>query len=533
MSGAIRTPVQIGEVLAGKYRVERILGAGGMGVVVAATHVDLHELRAIKFLLLDASGKPAMVERFLREARASVRLKSEHVARVHDTGRLESGAPYMVMEYLAGLDLRALLDRSGPPPVVDAVTYVLQAIEGVAEAHAAGIVHRDLKPANLFLTTGADGSPCVKVLDFGISKLTGPAGVEGLAMTKTTAALGTPYYMSPEQMKSSRDVDTRTDIWAFGVILFEMLTGAVPFQGESITELCARVLQEQPPPPSAYRAGLPPALDAIVLRCLEKDAMRRYANVAELAAALLPFGSEEALRSVQRSARMLRVAPPAGRGSFPSNPNVGPQPPAPAQAPAQAPSARVDVPPLGSVPGSTEPEPMAGAGMHPGRTGASWGRTGPVAPRRSSRVAMVIAGGVLLIAAVVGVGLVVSKRALSAGDPPIVVADAPGSSDPVVPFGGLSAPGPSVPVPLVSTASLAASAGTEADAGAGTGAGTEAGTDAGAGTEAGAAAGAAAGVGNRATSPPGAGDKGGKQPAGGASASPVASSADPFGPGRK
>jgi serine/threonine protein kinase len=298
-------PVKLGEILAGKYRVDRVLGAGGMGVVVAATHVDLREPRALKFMRATALSDEEAVERFLREARASSRLKGEHVARVYDVGRLDDGAPYMVMEFLSGDDLREVLKQRGQLPVGEAMLYVMQACEALAEAHAQGIVHRDLKPANLFLTRRADGSPCVKVLDFGISKILG----DGLSVTKSYAILGSPHYMSPEQMRSSRDVDARTDVWSLGVIAYQLLSGGLPFSGRTITEIITVVLQGEPDPPSSLVHDLPPALDAAILRCLERDLDRRHASVAELAAALMPFAPPEAQRSFDAIARLL--GPPA------------------------------------------------------------------------------------------------------------------------------------------------------------------------------------------------------------------------------
>jgi eukaryotic-like serine/threonine-protein kinase len=303
------TPVQEGEVLAGKYRVERVLGVGGMGVVVAALHIALDERVAIKFLLPEALGNPEAVARFAREARAAVKIKSQHVARVSDVGVLESGAPYMVMEYLQGQDLSQRLRDGGAFAVQEAVDFVLQASEALAEAHALGMVHRDLKPANLFLTRLADGSHCVKVLDFGISKVTSPSSSgQDFGMTKTQAVMGSPLYMSPEQMASSRDVDGRTDIWALGTILYELLTGRVPFLGDTMPQLCAMILQERPPPARGFRPDLPEPLEQAVFRCLEKDRTRRFANVAELAHALLPFGSRTASRSVERISKVLTAA---------------------------------------------------------------------------------------------------------------------------------------------------------------------------------------------------------------------------------
>jgi eukaryotic-like serine/threonine-protein kinase len=299
-----------GEILLGKYRVERVLGMGGMGVVVAATHVSLEERVAIKFLLPDALLNPDTVARFLREARAAVRIKSEHVARVTDVGTLENGAPYMIMEYLDGSDLAGHSQRRGPLPIEDAVEYVLQACEAIAEAHALGIVHRDLKPANLFVAKRADGTPSVKVLDFGISKITGVGSSSGadLGMTKTTTIMGSPLYMSPEQMASTRDVDARTDIWALGAILYELLTGTVPFQADTITQLCAMILQQPPPPLRNLRPDAPEGLQEIIRRCLAKDRDQRYQNVAEFASALAPYAPRRARISIERVGRVIDSA---------------------------------------------------------------------------------------------------------------------------------------------------------------------------------------------------------------------------------
>jgi serine/threonine-protein kinase len=301
--------VKEGDVLAGKYRIERVLGAGGMGVVVAAMHLQLEERVAIKFLLPGALHNAEAVARFAREARAAVKIKSEHVARVSDVGTLETGAPYMVMEFLQGRDLAALVKEAGPLAPADAADFVLQACEALAEAHALGIVHRDLKPANLFLVARADGSPCIKVLDFGISKVTSTSSSGAdLGMTKTHAIMGSPLYMSPEQMSSSRSVDARADIWAIGAILYELATGAVPFEADSMPQLCGMILQDLPTPPRARRADLPEALERVILRCLEKDRANRFQNVAELAVALAPLTPRNGARSAQRIAKVLSVA---------------------------------------------------------------------------------------------------------------------------------------------------------------------------------------------------------------------------------
>jgi serine/threonine-protein kinase len=271
-----------GDVLAGKYRVERVIGAGGMGVVVAAKHLQLDQTVALKFMTLRS---PAADERFLREARAAARLKSEHAAKVHDVGNLDNGAPYMVMEYLEGSDLNEVLRAHGALPIEDAVGYVMQACEALGEAHALGIVHRDLKPHNLFLTIGVGGRPKIKVLDFGISKMQDGE----LALTRSSDIVGTPVYMSPEQLRSSKDVDARADIWALGAMLYELVTGHLPFEAENVAHLCSMVLSERPRPPRELRADIPEPLSDAIMRCLSRDPAARFPGVVELVADLEPF----------------------------------------------------------------------------------------------------------------------------------------------------------------------------------------------------------------------------------------------------
>ncbi|MBW2454892.1 MAG: serine/threonine protein kinase [Deltaproteobacteria bacterium] len=300
------SPVAVGDILAGKYRVERVLGVGGMGIVVAATHIDLDELRAIKFMRSQARASVEAETRFLREARSSAKLKSEHVVRVHDMGRLDGGEPYLVMEFLEGLDLKAIIKRSQAVAVVQATDYLVQACEALAEAHAAGIIHRDLKPSNLFVTTGNDGRPCIKVLDFGISKLTGAlAESSGMDLTQASSVMGSPLYMSPEQMESARDIDARADIWSLGVILYETLTRTRPFSGTTVTAVTMSVAKDDVVPPSKRRPEIPALLELVILRCLEKDRTGRYDDVLELAEALAPFASGECQAVVDRIRRML------------------------------------------------------------------------------------------------------------------------------------------------------------------------------------------------------------------------------------
>jgi eukaryotic-like serine/threonine-protein kinase len=312
--------VREGDVLAGKYRVERILGVGGMGVVVAAHHLQLDEKVALKFLLPDAVLQPEAVARFDREARAAVKIKSDHVARVTDVGKLESGSPYMVMEYLEGDDLSGWLEKNGPLPIEQAVDFVLQACEAIAEAHSIGIVHRDLKPANLFCIRRPNGQLSIKVLDFGISKLGGAA--EKLQMTRTSTLVGSPFYMSPEQMQTAKGVDSRTDIWSLGIILFELLTGRVPFDSPTVTDLAIRVATEPPPPVTSLRGDVPPGLEKAILTCLEKPRERRYQDVGELALAIAPFGSRHAHGSLERIQGTL--GPSHGATELATSPRLSP-----------------------------------------------------------------------------------------------------------------------------------------------------------------------------------------------------------------
>jgi serine/threonine-protein kinase len=291
----------IGDVLAGKYRVEKILGIGGMGMVVAAKHLELDQRVALKFMLPGAAESPETAARFLREARAAGRLNSDHVCRMVDLGRFDSGAPYIVMEYLQGESLAATLRRRGPLRVSDAVDYILQAIEGLAEAHAHGIVHRDLKPDNLFLHRRNDGGMILKVLDFGISKIS----LNGVS-TRTGDIMGSPAYMAPEQMESTRSVDARADVWSLGVVLYQLVTAQPPFRGDTLPLLCMHVVNDDPDPMSAIRGDLPDGFEAAVMRCLRKEPDERYRDVGELAHALAPFGPTNASTSASRIQIVLR-----------------------------------------------------------------------------------------------------------------------------------------------------------------------------------------------------------------------------------
>jgi serine/threonine-protein kinase len=286
-----------------------------MGNVVRASHLYLHQPVAIKILLPEMTASESTKQRFLREAQATVRLKSEHSARVLDVGTTPEGAPFMVMEFLHGNDLNQILRHHGPQHPSIVVDLMLQACEGIAEAHALGIVHRDIKPSNFFITQRPDGSMLLKILDFGISKT--PIGYDELTGTQTV--IGTPSYMAPEQMKSGRSADPRSDVWSIGVVMYQMITGRTPFSGESYAELVLKVGLEQPTP---IAVPMPSGLNEIILRCLEKEPNLRYQNVAELARMLAPYATDPAVAAAS-SGRTMRILQQRGALAAPSSPLVG------------------------------------------------------------------------------------------------------------------------------------------------------------------------------------------------------------------
>ena len=283
-------PVPEGELLAGRYLVERMFAEGGMGIVCLGRHAQLDQPVAIKFLRRALSGRPAIVQRFLNEARALAQLRSEHVVRVIDVGQLDSGRPYLVMEHLEGVDLGALVDRDGPLSVETAVSYALQICEPLAEAHRLGIVHRDIKPENLFLWSGGPAQDVVKVLDFGLAKQLGSS--KALGVTGPQDSIGSPCYMSPEQITTPHLVDERTDIWSVGVVLHRLLTDTLPFDGANLLEVLSHVLSAVPKSLSEVNPSLDPEL-----RCHR--------------AALLGENSRRTLRDHDRAVRCAQRVPRA------------------------------------------------------------------------------------------------------------------------------------------------------------------------------------------------------------------------------
>jgi serine/threonine-protein kinase len=310
----------VGSVISGKYEVVRVLGQGAMGVVVAARHLELDEIVAIKFIHPDMHSVPDIVSRFAREAKACARIGSEHIAKVMDVGVAPEIGPYIVMEYLEGQDLGSLLRARGALSIRRACEYVMQACEALALAHAAGIIHRDVKPDNLFLIRRGN-LDTIKVLDFGISKAPIAGRVFGgeLRSTETACLMGTPMYMSPEQIRATHEVDHRSDIWSLGVVLFELLTGRTAFSGETVTQICAQVLEGPAPRLIDHCRGAPAGLASVIERCLLKNPDQRFQHAADLAHALLPFAPSRARLHAERASSVLRrdspsmVAIPGGR----------------------------------------------------------------------------------------------------------------------------------------------------------------------------------------------------------------------------
>ncbi|HZU84845.1 MAG TPA: protein kinase [Polyangiaceae bacterium] len=307
-----RVYVAEGDLVAGKYRVERILGVGGVGFVVAARHAELGGHFALKFLKKRFLNDRTIVERFTREARAACRIKSEYVARVYDVGA-HGRAPFIVMEHLVGRDLATVLAERGAFAIGDAVEIAVQSCAALAVAHASGIVHRDIKPENLFLVD-EEGLPTIKLLDFGISKIalasdrpTDEWGTEGEPITGTLIC-GTPFYMSPEQVRSTASVDARSDQWSLGMVLYELLVGATAFQAEALMDVCTAILDQQAPWLTDVRPDVPPGLADVVARSLQKDPASRFGSIAEMAVALLPFAPPRALAIAEGSAWIRRAA---------------------------------------------------------------------------------------------------------------------------------------------------------------------------------------------------------------------------------
>ncbi len=406
---------KVGDLIVGKYRIEKLIGKGGMGAVFAAQHELLGQRVAVKFLLGDIVTNQEAVQRFLNEARNAAKIQSEHVCRVMDVGTAENGLPYMVLEFLQGVDLSQRLEQGGPLGVEEAVDYTLQALEAIAQAHALGIVHRDLKPANLFLAHRTDGSPTVKVLDFGIAKASNPFGEGGNhSLTSTKSMLGSPLYMSPEQLRSAKNVDARADVWALGVILYELLTGVVPFNGESLGELFIAILEQPPAPIITKRGDIPQALSDAIGRCLIRAPEQRFQNVAELAQAIASCAPARSFASIDRITTTLgmprpsMVIPQAGVGGYNAHAQSsgGYRPPSPSY--------------VDTAGGRVQANTGSGAQNVPPQTNtnASWGNTSGE-PQPASKAPLFAAIGVaaLLVLGVGAVGIYKVTHKTAATDP--------------------------------------------------------------------------------------------------------------------
>jgi len=291
-----------GAFIAARYRVLRKIGEGGMGLLYACFDTVLSREVAVKLMQRSLASEPLLAERLMREAMLAAQLR-RHVAQVFDCGMLETGEPYIVMELLSGRDMFAVLRESGPVTPEDLSAVMLQVCDGLAEAHEKGIIHRDLKPENLFCANERDGGVVIKIVDFGVSKQL--SGSRLRAQTNPSESVGSPQYMSPEQITKPSEVDARTDIWSLGVVMYELLTGVLPFRGAGTAQVCAAVLTEPVPPISQYRQDVPPALEFIIQRCLEKDRERRFPDVLQLSAALAALDSPATQHSRFASVRPL------------------------------------------------------------------------------------------------------------------------------------------------------------------------------------------------------------------------------------
>jgi serine/threonine-protein kinase len=389
-----------GVLLGGRYRIVRVLGQGGMGTVLLARHEELDQLFAVKLLTGESTTSPEYIARFLREGRAAGKLQSDHVVRIHDVGKWDGYGPYIVMEYLDGADLGQLVKARGPLPPAEAVDHVLQAVDALAEAHAIGIVHRDLKPANLFVSKRADGTLVTKVLDFGISKMDSALESASPSLTSTRAVMGSPHYMSPEQLKSARRVDARADVWSLGVVLYELLTGVLPFTGETVGEIFIKIVTVDPESLRALRPDIPEGLEAAVLRCLRRDPGERFANVAELAVALAPFGTGRSSKQVDRAISIIgrRAAIDGGTGPLAS---------------------RGSSPALGRALGEE--------GVSPGgSTSASWQSGANLHHANANKAVILGVAAGTTIAVALAIGLAVGRTTAPAGsDTPVVAEPAP------------------------------------------------------------------------------------------------------------
>ncbi|MFO0552551.1 MAG: serine/threonine-protein kinase [Polyangiaceae bacterium] len=400
-----------GTVLAGKYVVERELGAGGMGVVLAVRHRELDELYALKLMLHGAGSNAAARERFAREAKSAAKLRSEHVARAIDFGFLDDESPYMVLELLHGENLGELLVRTGPLAPESIARFMIDACDALREAHGLGIIHRDLKPTNLFVVRATNGSERVKVLDFGIAKT---MATDSNGLTKTSTTMGSPLYMSPEQMRSAKKADARSDVWSLGATMFELATGRPPFIGETVTEVAISVIEDPTPTLRSIRPDISQDFEDIVMKCLRKRPEGRYATIDDLATDLAAFVGTTWTRE-----KLARVSASSdGEASSVDTLELARTEPV-ASSPEAASEARSEQRTVGA-------EPLRTVELSPSATDSGMVRaatTNPKKPARRLLLASVVGGCVVAIGA--GVWLTNSSREESPGTPAAMNAPTP------------------------------------------------------------------------------------------------------------
>jgi eukaryotic-like serine/threonine-protein kinase len=405
--------LEVGQLLDGKYRIERVIGAGGMGRVFEAKHEGLGTPVAVKCLLPHLARVPTLSDRFMREARVCARLSSQYVTRVTDVNQLADGTPYLVMELLTGELLQQRLERLGQLPQGEAVEIALQILSGLQEAHALGIVHRDLKPENVFLLAPREGEAAghlsVKLLDFGIAKVKSSSEYQN--WTKPGTAMGTPEYMAPEQAYSADQADERSDVYSVGVMLYEMLSGRLPAEGETPLEIANKIIAGVVTPLAVQKHDLPVALTELVTRAMSPKPEQRPESAQALAKALEPFRARATVEPARGSTRPGHASPAeAGKPQYPypgSNPpngsagpvsapsttrglgalGVGPSNPPPAWAPSKAPGPALVGASIAPGGGAAKPLPpteqMSAVALDAvvrGRAASPAGRVAPTAP---------------------------------------------------------------------------------------------------------------------------------------------------------
>jgi serine/threonine protein kinase len=430
----------IGSILDDKYRIVRELGTGGMGAVYEGENLRIRRRVAIKLLHASVSSQAEAVKRFEREAEAAARIGSDHICDVIDLGLLPDGTRYMVMEYLDGETLGARIKRSGRMGPLMSIPIMIQVLDALGAAHAAGIIHRDLKPDNIFILPQKNGiNDFVKILDFGVSKFT--MNSEEMNMTRAGAVVGTPYYMSPEQARGTSAVDARSDVYALGVLLYQASTGQVPFQAQTFNELLFKIVLEPAPPPQQYAPDLDPEFAAIIQKAMAREPAQRYQSCAEFRDALVTWMSTRvgyvAMPSANPGARPVTVPPGGGllRPPTPSGQMVSPL--------------HQSQPPWAVVSGAGTPPPgaLGTSGTQPPQTANAWGNASGVGqPARPSRSGLAV--GVITavaIALVGGGGLALFFMKAKPGPAPVAATQPTQAADP-------TAATPPTPPPATATA---------------------------------------------------------------------------------